>query len=105
MLIRRRLPGDGPNTVKAKQAELGSQPEITVGSLGNRADVAFSKAVANLPGRVRVLTDVERRVQCQRRPGACEQHACHRNSKNNQVSSWYDRSRHPGQLYPILISD
>jgi hypothetical protein len=75
MLIRRRLPGDGPNTIEAKQTELGSQPEIAVGSLRNRADFAFSKAVANLPRRVRVLTYVQRWVQSQSRLATCQQYA------------------------------
>ena len=35
MLIRRRLPGDVPDAIEAKQAEFRAQPEITVGRLGD----------------------------------------------------------------------
>src|SRR5262249_7780278 len=62
ILIRWRLPGDGPDAIEANQAEFRTQPEIAVGRLGNPSDGAFGKAVANLPRRVRVLTDVERRI-------------------------------------------
>src|SRR5580693_538720 len=34
LLTRRRLPGDGPDAVEAKQAEFRAEPEITVGRLG-----------------------------------------------------------------------
>src|SRR5262249_16808048 len=43
-LIRWRLPGDSPYAIEAKQAELRTQPQIAVLSLGNRADGAFGKA-------------------------------------------------------------
>src|SRR5579862_8982622 len=62
MLRRRRLPGDGPHTIEAEQTELRAQPEITVGCLGNRADGALGKTIADSPSRMRVLTDVERCV-------------------------------------------
>ena len=63
MLIPSRLPRNGSNAIEAKQAEIRAQPEITVGGLRNCVDSAFGKAVANLPRRVRILTDVERWVQ------------------------------------------
>jgi hypothetical protein len=62
VLARGRLPGDAPNAVEAKQAEFRAEPEITVGCLSNRVDDGFEKAVADGPGIVRVLIDVERRV-------------------------------------------
>jgi len=62
MLIPWRLPRDAPNAIEAKQAEFRAQPEITVGRLRDRLDGAFGKAFADLPRRVRVLTDVKRRV-------------------------------------------
>jgi hypothetical protein len=62
MLIPRRLRREGPNAIEAKQAEFRSQPEITVGRLSNRLDRTFGKAFADLPGRMRVLVDIERWV-------------------------------------------
>jgi hypothetical protein len=62
MLARGRLPGNAPNAVEAKQAEFRAEPEITVGCLSNRVDDGFEKAVANGPGVVGVLIDVERWV-------------------------------------------
>ncbi len=63
MLIRRRLPGNAPDTVETNQAEFRTQPEITVRRLGNCVDGAFGKALADRPSFVRVLTDVERGIQ------------------------------------------
>src|SRR5262249_20025979 len=62
MLIWWWLPGNVPDSVEAQQAKLRGQPEITVGSLGYGADSAFGKPVADLPRRVCVLTDVQRRI-------------------------------------------
>jgi hypothetical protein len=59
MLTRRRLPGNVSDTVETKQAEFRSQPEITVGRLGNCVDKALGKAFANLPRRVRILANVQ----------------------------------------------
>ncbi len=75
MLIRWRLPGDVPDTIEAKQAEFRAQPEITVGRLGNGVDGAFGKAVADLPRRVRVLADVQRRIQRERARAPRQQYA------------------------------
>jgi len=63
MLTRRRLPGDCPHPIETKQAKFGTQPDITIGSLSNRRDPAFDKSISDRPGSVRILTDVERRVQ------------------------------------------
>ena len=65
-LTRWRLPGDASDAIEAHQAELRTQPEIPVGRLGNGEDGAFNKAVADLPRHVRVLADVECRVQRER---------------------------------------
>ena len=75
MLIRRRLPGDRPDTIEAEQAEFRAKPKITVGRLGNRSDDAFGKALADLPRRVRVLADVQRRIQRERARARGEQEA------------------------------
>jgi hypothetical protein len=63
VLARGWLPGDTPNAVESEQAEFGAEPEITVGCLSNRVDDGFEKAVADGPGIVRVLTNVQRRIQ------------------------------------------
>jgi hypothetical protein len=80
MLIRRRLPRDRSHAIEAKQAEFCTQPEITVRCLSNGEDQAFGKALTDLPRRVCVLTDVQRRIQrhCTRAPH--QQHAGQQNA-------------------------
>jgi len=57
------LPWDGRQSVKADQAELGAKPEVAVWCLRDRGDAAPEYTVADLPRLVRVLTDVESRVE------------------------------------------
>src|SRR5271169_4521600 len=59
MLTCWRLPGYVPDTIEAKQAEVCSQPEITVGGLGKRVNFSCGEALANFPCRVCVLINVE----------------------------------------------
>ncbi len=66
MLIRRWLPGDGSDTIEAQQPEFRAQPEIAVGRLGDGPNGAFGKSIADFPWRVRVLADVQRRIQRER---------------------------------------
>ena len=40
LLTRRWVPGEKANAIEAKQPEFGSQPEIPIGRLGHRVDVA-----------------------------------------------------------------
>src|SRR5262249_3450352 len=63
LLVLRRLPGDVSNTIETEQAEFRTQPKIAVGSLHDRVNAAFGKTVADFPGRVGVLADVEGRIQ------------------------------------------
>src|ERR1051326_8718522 len=63
MPILWRLPCDTPDTVEAKQSEIRAEPEITVGCLRNAVDRAVEKALAGCPCRVRILTNVQRRIQ------------------------------------------
>src|SRR5262249_27633737 len=65
-LAGRWLPGHGLHAVEAKHAGVRTEPEVSVRRLGNGKDRAFEKAVADPPCRVGVLTDVERRIQCER---------------------------------------
>src|SRR6266487_1878050 len=67
-LIGWRLPGHGPDAIEANEAELRAQPEIAVGRLGDGVDGALGEALADLPRRVRVLADVQGRIQ-RERPG------------------------------------
>src|SRR5271155_3276435 len=71
LLARGRLPWHAPNAIEAKQAEFRSEPKIPVGRLRNCLDSAVEKALSGLPRGVRVLTDIERWVQCEsaRTPG------------------------------------
>ena len=72
-LARWRLPRGVPHAVEAKQSEFRAEPEIAVGRLGNRKDDAFGKAFLDFPSGVRVLTDVERLVQCENTWARCQQ--------------------------------
>lgn len=63
MLIRWRLPRGCPDAIEAEQAKVRSQPEITIGRLGNRVDLAFGKSIANLPRSVCILTYIQRRIE------------------------------------------
>src|SRR5260370_36150518 len=90
MLVGRRLPGNVSDTIETEQAKLGSQPEIAVGCLGEGENGAFGKALADSPRRVRVLADVQCRIQRERagvsrqqNPG---QHSAHRESVSSSAS-------------------
>ena len=87
MLTRWRLPGDASDAIEAHQAELRTQPEIPVGRLGNGEDGAFNKAVADLPRRMGVLTDVQRRIQRDRTGTAGQQHTEHDRACRDGASS------------------
>ena len=100
MLTLRRLPRDVPDTVEAKQAELRTQPEITVGRLGNRDDLAFGKAVAELPRRVRVLVNVQRRIQRERGRAPRQQDASQHGAGRDGVSSSSDCFLHAAHILP-----
>ena len=63
MLTRRGLPGDSVNAIKAKQAEFAAQPEIPIGRLSHREDGAHGEPVPGGPRGMRVLADIQRRVQ------------------------------------------
>ena len=59
MLPRRWLPGDETNAIGTKQAKFRSEPEITVWRLGHRKGGARSEPVANGPGGMPVLADIQ----------------------------------------------
>jgi hypothetical protein len=62
VLTRRRLPGDAAIAVESKQAKFRAEPEITVGRLGDGVDITFEESLANWPGSVGVLINVESRI-------------------------------------------
>src|SRR5262249_56704490 len=70
-----RRPGHVPETVEAKQAEVGPKPEIAVRRLGDRLDRSLGEAVADPPRCVHVLADVERRIQHERAGASGQQPA------------------------------
>src|SRR5262249_38789490 len=74
-LIPRRLPGHGSHAVKAHEAEVCTEPEVSVRGLGDRIDPPPAETLADLPGAVRILTDIERRVERERARRRHEQHA------------------------------
>lgn len=63
MLTCGRLPGNASATIETEQAEVHSEPEATIGSLGDRSNCAFGEALANLPRRVGILIHAERRIK------------------------------------------
>jgi hypothetical protein len=65
-MLTRRLPRDIPHAIEAIQAERCPQPEVPVGGLGDGENGALGKAIPDLPGRVRVLADVQRRIHRER---------------------------------------
>ena len=94
MLARGGLPGDASNAIEAKQAEFRAQPEITVGRLRDRLDGAVGKAFADLPRRVRVLIDVERRVQSESTAATRQEKA-----QRDNGSSMLARAFHGASFY------
>jgi hypothetical protein len=88
MLIRWRLPGDVPDTIEAKQAEFRAQPEITVGCLSDGVDDASRKVVADPPRRVRVLADVQGRIQGERARAHQSYHSPKRSPPHGHVLSY-----------------
>jgi hypothetical protein len=86
-LVRRRLPGDGPDAIEAKQAEFSTQPEITVGRLRDGVDNAFGKAVADPPRGVRVLADVKRWILRERERTPRQQHPREQGERCDNASS------------------
>jgi hypothetical protein len=64
----RRRPLDWTDAVEANQSELGTDPEVTIRGLSKRVGNAPEKASTDCPGVVRVLIDIERRVQSKRIP-------------------------------------
>ena len=79
-------PRDSPHAIEAKEAELGTEPQIAVGRLGERQDPSLRKAVANLPRRVNVLARVECRIQRKRRTAPCKECADQYCAERNAAS-------------------
>src|SRR5208337_2600308 len=67
LLTRGWWPGDTAITVETKQSEFRAEPEIPIGRLGHRVDVTEREPVPDGPRGMRVLADIERRVQRQNR--------------------------------------
>jgi hypothetical protein len=66
VLIWLWLPKYVADAIEAIQAKGCSQPEVTVGCLRDCDNGAFGKSVPDLPDRMRVLADVQRRIQSER---------------------------------------
>src|SRR5215467_6596726 len=86
-LIPRWLPLEVPDPIEAKQAQLRTQPKISVRRLGDRHDLGLRKAFIEFPRLVRVLTDVECRIQ--REHGGCahEHRADEQNAQDHSAAS------------------
>ena len=77
LLARRQLPWDGTNAIESQQPEIRAEPQITVRRLRDCCDPAFEKTVADGPRGVRVLIDVEGRVQGRRNAAARQERTHH----------------------------
>ena len=88
MLTRRWLPGDTANAIEAKQAEFRAEPEIPIGRLGNRVDVAQGEPIPDGPRRMRVLADVERGIQREAATAACHENAQQDGNSSHYRLSW-----------------
>ena len=72
LLASRRLPPYEPDAVEMKESGPAPEPQVAVGCLGHRENAVQREPVADRPRRVRVLADLERRIQ--REEGSrCEQ--------------------------------
>src|SRR5258705_7580279 len=85
VLLEWGLPWHCGYAVEAEQAVFRAEPEEPVRRLGNRADCALAEPVADLPRRVHVLTDVERRVQRERTLTPRQQHPRHQDAPHKSV--------------------
>src|SRR4029453_14832915 len=56
-------PRDAPHSIEPTQAGIGADPEITTGCLRDGKDDALEEPVSDLPCGVRILADVESRVE------------------------------------------
>ena len=92
-----RVPRDDANAIEAKKAELPTEPEIPIWRLGHRVDVADGEPVPDGPRGMRVLADLQRRVQRERARGGGQQHAGQGKAQRDGVRSV--RSRHGGASY------
>lgn len=61
-LTRRRHPGNGPNAIETQQPGFGCKPKVPVRCLSNLMNNTRSKALADFPHGVGVLTYVERGI-------------------------------------------
>jgi len=87
MLIGWRLPRDVPHTIEPKQAELRTQPEIPVGRLGDGGNGPPRETFSDPPGRVRVLTAIQRRIERERVRAQRQHRTRDRNARRDDVSS------------------
>ena len=83
LLAGRRLPGKKTNAIGTKQARFRSEPEITVGRLGHREGCARRESVADSPGGMPVLADVEGRIERKSGPVASQQHTQGEHDENS----------------------
>jgi hypothetical protein len=80
------MPGNRPNPVKAIQAELCSEPQITIGRLSNFQNRSPGKTIAHPPYRMRVLADVERGVKREGTGGQSQQNASQFSRQRDKLS-------------------
>src|SRR4029453_16572896 len=82
----RRAPGARAHAIEAKQAEFRPQPQVSVWGLGDGIDGAVEKALANLPRRVCVVTDVECGIQRKSTRRRRQQHPGERDARTKEAA-------------------
>src|SRR5262249_5719587 len=102
---RRRLPLHHSDAVEAKETVLRAEPQVSVRRLTDGGNAIADEAVANLPGRVRVLTEVRRRIQGER-PGTRRQQQAdlpHRQANQRPPEGSGARAHRKGIITLIVV--
>jgi hypothetical protein len=72
MLTSGWLPRGSANAIEAKHAEFRAEPEIPIGRLRNRVDVALDEPTPDSPRLMGILADVKRGIQREAATAACD---------------------------------
>ena len=91
LITGRSNPRDESNTIESDQAELSTEPQITIGRLCNRANTSLQAATLNGPCCVAILAQFEGRIRRERGCAACQKggealdQACARQTHNAYI--------------------
>ena len=91
VLTRRRLPEDTVVTPsKRNKPNSRAEPEIPIGRLGHRVDAPFEEPVSDGPRGMRILADIERRIE-RKRSSAADQSGAR---QQEYAHVWSERCAH-----------